>query len=88
MSAPNRLAVTLIHATVVDVNYLAHLSDDAVPQLVQGLRLLPSADRRTLARALVQRDTAGDWRAWNLSRERAGAVLRVHRAELRRLAGG
>jgi Domain of unknown function (DUF4173) len=82
------IARTNVTRPSVDVSYLAHLSDDAVPELVQGLRRLPASDRRTLARALARRHVEGDWRAWNLSRSRAAAELRAHRVELRSLAGG
>jgi hypothetical protein len=73
----------------VDVGYLAGLSDDAVPTLVARLHELPPEQRAVLARALLdrRRGARGDWRSWNLSRARAERALRIHRAELQRLAG-
>jgi Domain of unknown function (DUF4173) len=67
----------------VDVQYLATLSDDAVPTLIERLPSLPPAKRRELASALLSRTTAdGDWRSWNVSRSRANDALRRHQAEL------
>jgi hypothetical protein len=81
------IARTNVTRPVVDVSYLAGLSDDAVPTLVSRLPRLPAAQRTELARALLQRDvTTGDWRSWNVSRSRASATLRAHRDELQALA--
>jgi hypothetical protein len=80
------IARTNVTRPVVDVSYLARLSDDAVPTLVGRIRDLPPAQRALLARGLLDRDVAvGDWRSWNVSRSRAAASLREHRSELEAL---
>jgi Domain of unknown function (DUF4153) len=72
----------------VDVAYLAQLSDDAVPTLVD--RLPGVADplvRRELAQRLLARSVDGQpLLSWNASRSRSRAVLLERRAELRALA--
>jgi hypothetical protein len=87
---PDRIiARTNVTRPVVDVGYLAGLSDDAVPTLVERLPSLAPEQRRELARALLVRDSvANDWRSWNGSRAAAARVLRTNRAALRALAGG
>lgn len=81
------IARTNVSRPVVDVSYLAGLSDDAVPTLVSQLSILPAEQRTELARSLLKRDVVtGDWRAWNVSRWHAADVLRAHRGELRALA--
>lgn len=80
------IARTNVTRPVVDVSYLAGLSNDAVPTLVGRIRALPSSQRAVLARELLQRDVAsGDWRSWNSSRARAAEAIRTHRAELQAL---
>ncbi|OLE00731.1 MAG: hypothetical protein AUG91_03540 [Actinobacteria bacterium 13_1_20CM_4_69_9] len=80
------IARTNVTRPAVDVSYLANLSDDAVPTLVTRIRSLPPPQRAVLARALLHRvDAGGDWRSWNLSRSRAAAAIRGHRAELQAL---
>jgi Domain of unknown function (DUF4153) len=82
------IARTNVTRPVVDVGYLAGLSDDAVPTLVNRLPSLAPEQQRLLAQALLQRDAAThDWRSWNVSRSEAASVLRAHRAELAVLAG-
>jgi hypothetical protein len=82
------IARTNVTRPVVDVDYLATLSDDAVPTLVGRLSSLAPDQQRRLARALLARDAAaGDWRSWNASRSEATRVLRAHAAELAVLAG-
>jgi hypothetical protein len=81
------IARTNVTRPAVDVQYLAGLSDDAVPALVDRISSLPPAQQRTLATALLARERAdGDWRSWNLSRARASDALSRHRAELAALA--
>jgi Domain of unknown function (DUF4173) len=81
------IARTNVTRPAVDVSYLAHLSDDAVPTLVSRIRTLPAPQRAVLAQALLERGRAGrDWRSWNLSRARADGALSRHRAELAVLA--
>jgi ACR3 family arsenite efflux pump ArsB len=81
------IARTNVTRPAVDVSYLAHLSDDAVPTLVSRIRSLPAPQRAVLAQALLTRGaSSGDWRSWNLSRARADEALSRHRAELAVLA--
>jgi hypothetical protein len=81
------IARTNVTRPVVDVSYLAGLSDDAVPTLLSRISRLPAAQQTELARQLLQRDAAGgDWRSWNVSRSRADDALRAHHAELTALA--
>ncbi len=81
------IARTNVTRPIVDVSYLAGLSDDAVPTLVSRIASLPAAQQTELARELLQRDAAaGDWRAWNVSRSRAADALRTYRGELQALA--
>jgi hypothetical protein len=81
------IARTNVTRPVVDVSYLAGLSDDAVPTLLSRVSSLPAVQQTELARELLQRDvTAGDWRSWNVSRSRAAHALHAHRAELTALA--
>jgi uncharacterized protein DUF4153 len=81
------IARTNISRPHVDIAYLAHLSDDAVPTLVSQLPSLRPDLRADLARRLLARtENSGGALAWNASRSRARAVLRAHRAELQRLA--
>jgi hypothetical protein len=82
------IARTNVTRPVVDTAYLAGLSDDAVPTLVNRLSSLPPDQQRVLARALLERDAvARDWRSWNASRTEASRVIRLHAAELAALAG-
>jgi hypothetical protein len=56
----------------LDVAYVASLSSDAVPELVEALPRLPAPERFALERALERRDDdAGGLRSWNLGRRRA-----------------
>jgi hypothetical protein len=82
------MARTNVTRPVVDVAYLAQLSDDAVPTLVDRMSSLRPAQQRLLAEALLRRDAAGgDWRSWNVSRARAQRVLGDHRGRLLAIAG-
>jgi hypothetical protein len=67
-----------------DARYVASLSADAVPELVQSLPALPPADRCTVARALLARhgQDAMDWRTWSWSRSRAVRVMDENQARL------
>jgi len=77
------IARTNVTRPVVDVSYLAGLSDDAVPTLVSRIRSLPAPAQSVLAQALLmRRDSSGDWRSWNLSRARAADAVSRNRAEL------
>ncbi|MSR06594.1 MAG: DUF4173 domain-containing protein [Gemmatimonadetes bacterium] len=57
----------------IDFEHLAGLGGDAVPILVAGMDLVPSGLRCRLTNDLRTRYLApkGDWRGWNLARERA-----------------
>ncbi len=72
----------------VDVVYLARLSDDAVPTLVDRLPTVRDpAVRRELARRLLARSVDGQsLLSWNAARSRSRSVLLERRAELRALA--
>jgi hypothetical protein len=59
-----------------DADYLGrHLSDDAVPALVNGLATLPEDQRAALTRLLCARPRRDDGWSWNLARERAKRAL-------------
>ena len=60
----------------VDVQYLGHLSDDAVPTLVRRLPTLRPELRSELGSLLLQRSHSdGGVLGWNLSRSRADELL-------------
>lgn len=61
----------------LDVDHLARLSADAVPAIVAAWDQLRPGDREWLSRPLVKRAQRprGDWRAWNLARQRAAAAV-------------
>lgn len=83
------IARTNLSRPKVDVPYLARLSDDAVPTLVERVRMLPAPQRRELARELLAREhDARGWRSWTASRSAAARALREHRADLWRIAFG
>ena len=70
------IARTNLDGPRVDADYLAGLSDDAVPTLVERLPSLSPALRAQIAAQLASRpDRGGDWRTWNLSRSRAAEAL-------------
>jgi len=53
-----------------DAQYAASLSADAVPELVAGLPGLSPQDRRTLAKAMIERWSPAanpDWRSWTVA---------------------
>lgn len=81
------IARTNLDRPRIDPSYLAHLSDDAVPTLVDRLPGVtnPGA-RRLIARELLARRFDADVVGWNLARERARDALARHRAELELLA--
>jgi hypothetical protein len=72
----------------VDVVYLAHLSDDAVPTLVDRLPTVRDpVVRRELAQRLLARSVDGQsLLSWNAARSRSRSVLLERRGELRALA--
>jgi hypothetical protein len=58
----------------VDYAYIGNLGADAVPVVADRLASLDPAGQCTVARRLVERwrrDSAGDWRGWNIARTRA-----------------
>jgi hypothetical protein len=64
----------------VDTRYLASLSADAVPTLLNGLASLPPQNRCVLARGLLERWGPGpspepDWRSWNWAVARARRLV-------------
>jgi hypothetical protein len=81
------IARTNLSRPHLDVRYLANLSDDAVPTLVDRLGQLPRPQRRQLALELLKRSEPNSgWPSWNLSRRRAARTLEEHRVELVRFA--
>jgi hypothetical protein len=87
---PDALIVrTNLSRPKVDPAYLASLSDDAVPTLVERLPELAPTLRQPIAAELTRRRPTHDgWRSWNWSRERARAALTAHLGELERFASG
>jgi hypothetical protein len=65
-----------------DYTYLAQLSDDAVPTLLERLPSVRPDARRFLAADLLRRSGDGDWRTWNLSRARAAELVDEHSSML------
>jgi hypothetical protein len=77
------IARTNVDRPRVDAAYLAGLSDDAVPVLLERLPSLPPDLRRAIAAELLRRhEAAGDWRSFNVARPRAADLLASHQAEL------
>ena len=65
----------------VDPRYLATLSADATPELIDGLPLIPARDGALISRELIRRDAGReppDWRTWNLARKRGAAAIQGH----------
>jgi hypothetical protein len=56
-----------------DTGYAIGLSPDATPTIAANLARIPADDRCGLMNDLAKID-GGDWRTWNLSRERARKV--------------
>jgi uncharacterized protein DUF4153 len=77
------IARTNLDRPGVDVAYVAGLSDDAVPELLEALPGLRPEVRRPLAIELLGRsEWGGDWRSFNLARARARSLLASHHEEL------
>ncbi|TVP42496.1 MAG: DUF4173 domain-containing protein [Gemmatimonadales bacterium] len=73
-----------------DADYLASLSADAVPTLLDALPHLPSDAQCRLAAHLLERwgnGAASDWRSWNLATARARGRVRAEGSELQRRIG-
>jgi hypothetical protein len=71
----------------MDVKYLASLSLDAVPALVNGFQALDEKNRNAVAQNLLkrkQRIATRDWRSWSWSSVAALHALEAHEEELRR----
>jgi Domain of unknown function (DUF4153) len=86
---PDALVVrTNLERSRVDIPYVAGLSDDAVPAMLEKLPSLSPDLRRALALELLRRSSGGsDWRSFNLARSRADRLLAEHHAELVSYAG-
>lgn len=72
----------------IDIGYLATLSADAQPDLLDALPALRHSDRCSAAGRLLFREKhteRGDWRSWNWSRSRAEHRLAAETARLRAL---
>jgi hypothetical protein len=68
--------VSMESTTPTDIEYLATLSDDAIPTLVASLDSLSQPDAFTLRTALCQRtQNVGEWSTWSLSKQRADHAL-------------
>jgi hypothetical protein len=77
------VARTNLERSRVDVSYVAGLSEDAVPALLDELPKLRPDLRRALALALLDRSAhEGDWRSFNLARSHADGLLADHHDEL------
>jgi Domain of unknown function (DUF4173) len=82
------IARTNLDRSRVDIPYVAGLSDDAVPALLERLPCLRPDLRRALALELLRRTPAGsDWRSFNLARSRADVLLAEHHDELVAFSG-
>ncbi len=70
-----------LRGRVFDAAYLTLLSADAVPAIAEAADRLPREQARLLTRGLGARAAErGDWRTWNLSRQKAAEILdRVER---------
>ncbi len=70
------IARTNLSRPHVDITYLSHLSDDAVPTLVDRSSELPAAQRTRLLSLLARRHRPQQsWLSWNASRRQARAAL-------------
>jgi hypothetical protein len=77
------IARTNLDRPGVDVAYVAGLSDDAVPELLEALPGLRPDVRRSLAiELLIRSESGGDWRSFNLARARARSLLASRHEEL------
>jgi hypothetical protein len=67
----------------IDFDYLAGLSSDAAPVLVNIFEKGDATARSPLGRALYDRSVAesGGWQSWNQSRETEIQLLKLHQAE-------
>jgi hypothetical protein len=71
---------------IFDAAYLLHLSADATPEIVAGLPDMNPADRRKLAKMMLERWSRPenpDWRSWTLSRYRAWQAVSASAPALR-----
>jgi hypothetical protein len=77
------IARTNLERSRVDVSYVAGLSDDAVPAMLDELPTLRPDVRRALALALLDRSAhEGDWRSFDLARSKADRLLAEHHTQL------
>jgi hypothetical protein len=73
-----------------DARYVASLSADAVPTLIEALPTLTRGQRREVARAILARWTpppSRDWRTWNWGRSQAWAAVESNREMIQQMAG-
>jgi hypothetical protein len=69
-----------------DARYVSRLSADAVPDLVGGLAGLNPQDRRTVARAMLERwspPANPDWRSWTIASAQARQAVSENASVLR-----
>jgi hypothetical protein len=77
------IARTNVDRPRIDVAFVAGLSDDAVPALLEALPTLRPDVRQAIAAELLRRsEKSGDWRSFNLARLKANSLLRSHHGEL------
>jgi hypothetical protein len=71
---------------IFDARYAARLSADAVPKLIAGLAGLNPQDRRTVARAMLDRWSSlanPDWRSWTIASAQARQAVSENAPALR-----
>ena len=72
----------------IDIYYLVHLSDDAIPVIIGALNILDEDLRKSFARELYWRGQNNDftyssqWQSFNISRMRANNILNSNISEL------
>ena len=86
---PDALIVrTNLSGARVDAGYLAGLSDDGIPTLIDRLPSLAPPLRQQLAVLLLRRRVAAEsWASFNFARDDAYAALARAHSELEQLAG-
>jgi hypothetical protein len=71
-----------------DVNYIATLSDDAIPPLIEALPSLKETEQQKVFDSLIAPRLAtpkSDWRTWSWSRHRAEKALKEYRSPFQKI---
>jgi DNA helicase HerA-like ATPase len=77
------IARTNVDRPRVDVAYVAGLSDNAIPALLEALpSLRPDLRQALVVELLRRRETRDDWRSFNFARSRATSLLEARHDEL------